>query len=220
MSDGEVNWDAIIDIRFVEIEIELDVLNEYRRGLEHQLPSIIRAETARLEVELAEIEDYERVSYEAWIAQFTERDLPRFFRSPILVALWAIFESSIRKIAGHLQKEGSHSLKPDDIRGTNDFDKYEKYYAHILEFPLVKAKEMRSNLQGLLLVRNAIAHTNGEVAMIKDSNLKKINEWSKTVQGISIQAGYLHFTADFVEKMISVVTAVLTDLVSRVREKT
>ena len=63
-----------------------------------------------------------------WIEEFVEETVPRLYRSPLLIELWAVFESGVTEMAKYLQKEQAHSLSINDLRANNDFDRARKYY--------------------------------------------------------------------------------------------
>jgi hypothetical protein len=213
--------DEVIDYRFLEIEAELFALGEYSEAVERQLPLAVQSETKRLESELVGGDDeYDIYNKEQWIYQFTEVELPRFFRSPILIALWAIFESAVLRIARYLQRERGLALSIQDLRGKNDFDKYQKYYEHVLGFPLIGVEEMQEDLDMLLLARNALAHSNGLVEMIKLDNLQKIRSWERVHGLVSTEREYLGVSTEFVQRMSHAVSVVLSDLMRRVKEST
>jgi hypothetical protein len=214
----EPDLEAVIDIRFAKFEAELFVIVEYSEAIERQLPLTINKEIERLEDEITGADDWERPSTQRWIQQYTEEELPRLFRAPIIVALWAVFESAILEVAKHLQKEGRHSLGIEDLRGENVFVRAEKYYDHILHFPLIKVEHSEA-IEMLLVVRNVIAHINGRIEAIKIRNLQKIRSWEHLHGGISTDLEYLSFTAEFVEDMAYAVKASLEDLITRVRAK-
>jgi hypothetical protein len=153
----EANLDEVQDFRFAAIESELYVIREWSEAVERQLPLTIKSETARLEAELSGADEYERHEIEQWILQFTEEVLPRFFRGPILVALWAIFESAICEIAEDLGKQGGHELGIEDLRGGNVLERAKKYYELVLHFPLMAASSNEEPIRMFLSVRNAIA---------------------------------------------------------------
>jgi hypothetical protein len=214
------NLYEVIDYRFLEIEAELLALGEYSEAVERQLPFAVQSETKRLESELVGAEEYELHNMEQWIYQFTEEVLPRFFRSSILIGLWAIFDSAVLRIARYLQRERGDALSIQDLRGKNDFDKYQKYYEHVLGFPLIGVEEMREDLDLLLLVRNALAHSNGLVEMIKPENLQKIRSWERVHGIVSTEREYLSVSTEFVQRMSRAVSVVLSDLMRRVKEST
>lgn len=76
-----------------------------------------------------------------WHAALQEYDhridflLPRFFRGPFLVALYAVYESAVTEIARLIQGKMDQKITINDIKG--DFlERAKKYYKHILEFDL------------------------------------------------------------------------------------
>jgi hypothetical protein len=89
----------VIDLRFAKFEAELFIIVEYSEAIERQLPLAINKEIERLEDEVTGADDWERPSTQRWIRQYIEEELPRLFRAPIIVALWAVFESALLKIA-------------------------------------------------------------------------------------------------------------------------
>lgn len=57
------------------------------------------------QTELEDVDDeYEYRAISGWIDEFVNQVLPRLYRSPLLVELWAVFESGVIKIAKYLQK--------------------------------------------------------------------------------------------------------------------
>ena len=222
MEESEPNLDEVLDFRFMAIEAELSVIVEHSESIERELPGLITNERERLEAELtgSDEDEYVRQSMIHQIDEFADEMLPGLYRSPILVALWAIFESAILEIATYLQKEGGHRLGVDDLRGENVFARARKYYEHILAFPLIESDRMTEELNVLLFVRNAIAHVNGRIEVIKARDLEKIRAWEKTQGGIRTDGQYLTFTGEFVQRMSNAVKASLDDLIKRVREST
>lgn len=213
------NLDLVLDFRFMEIEAELSVIIEHAEAIERQLPVIIEAERKRLEEELTGADYDERYGMMQWIDEFADEVLPRLYRSPILVELWAVFESTIIEIGKYLKQQAGHSLSVDDLRGSNDFERAQKYYAHVLHFPLIEIADMKEQLEMLLLVRNAIAHSNARLEVIKPARLEKIYHWEKVRGGITTSANYLNFSAEFVEDMAKAVKTSVEDLIRRVKAK-
>ena len=217
-----VNWDEVIDLRFKEIEAELFVVLQHVEAVERQLPQIAESEGNRLGQELYGIDDeYEYREMESWIEEFVEQVVPRLYRSPLLVELWAVFESGIIEIANYLQKQQGHSISVQDLqRSSNDFERADKYYGRVLRFPLITVDDIKKRLKMLLLVRNAVAHGNGRIEVIREEPLRQIRAWEKKFGEISTDGDYLSFTAAFVESMALAVKTSLEDLVRRVKENT
>lgn len=219
--DLTVNWDEVIDLRFREIEAELFVVLQHAEAVERQLPQIAESERYRLGQELYSIDDEDEYrEMESWIEEFVEEVVPRLYRSPLLVELWAVLESGIIEIANYLQKQQGHSISVQDLRSNNDFERAAKYYDRVLRFPLIKAGDIRERLKMLVLVRNVVAHCNGRIEVINEDRLRKICAWEEKYGEISTDRAYLTFTAVFVESMALAVKTLLEDLIKRVRENT
>jgi len=218
----EPDLDFVIDLRFAGIEAALFVVLRHLETVEIQLPQVAESERERLQnEELSGVnDDYEYHDIKRWIDDFVENVLPRLYRSPILVELWAVFESGIVEIAEYLQKEQGHSISVHDLRSNNDFERAKKYYERVLHFPLLTIDDINERLHMLLLVRNAVAHCNGRIEVIKEDRLRQIRAWEKKYGEISADGDYLSFTAAFLEKMAQAVKASLEDLIGRVKEKT
>jgi len=213
--------DFVIELPlFPEIDAELFVVLQRVSAIEHQLPQIKESERQRLaESELDGINDeYEYQAISRWIDEFVEETVPRLYRSPLLIELWAVFESGVTEIAKYLQKEQGHLLSINDLRANNDFDRARKYYQVVLHLPLITSDQVKERLDILVLVRHALAHGNGRIEVIKENSLKKIQTWEKSNGELSTDGQYLNFTSAFIESMADAVKTALEDLIARVKQ--
>ncbi len=178
------------------------------------------AERQRLEAtELEGINDeYEHQAVNEWINEFVEETVPRLYRAPLLVELWAVFESGVIEIAKHLQKKQGHSLGLKDLRANNDFERARKYYQHVLHVPLITKDGVKERLDTLVLVRNAVAHCNGRIEVIPEDRLKKIQNWEQQQGDLSTDRRYLSFTGAFIKDMADAVKTALEDFTERVKQ--
>lgn len=221
MTEEVVDLDFVIELPlFPEIDAELFVVLQHVAAIEHQLPQITATERQRLEeTELDGVDDeYEYQAVSTWIDEFVEETVPRLYRSPLLVELWAVFESGVIEIAKYLQKEQGHSLSINDLRANNDFDRARKYYQDVLHLPLITKDGIKECLYTLVLVRHAVAHCNGRIEVINEARLKKIQDWEKSKGGLSTDGKYLNFTGKFIESMANAVKTALEDLMARVKQ--
>lgn len=152
-----------------------------------------------------------------WIDEYVDDDLPRLYFSPVLVQLWAVFESAITEIAVYLGKQQGQFLSIDDLRGGNDFERAEKYYRDVLHFPLVQNNGAREQLDMLLLARNTIAHSNGRLSAIKEYRLQKLRDLEHRGWGVRVGSHYVSFYIGFVKQMSHTVSTVVEDLIRRVK---
>lgn len=204
-----------IDFRFFEIGHELGSLQDYFRTTERQLPLLAEHAQEQLFEELAD--EYNSREVSSFAHRFAEDVLPRCFRSPILVSLWAIYESGTTDIANYLRERGNHALKLQDISGRNELDRKRKYFEHILKFQLISDGRAQEYIEMLLVLRNSIAHGNGREEFVKENNWNKIKSWERRVKGISTDYGYLTFSEAFVGEMLNIVGNSLGDLIERVK---
>jgi len=91
------------DLRFVEIFHELYALEEYMNSVELQLPKLIENEKEKAYHNRPTDDPVEWQQRKAELYELIEDVLPRYFRNPIVVTLWAIFESAIIEIAGEIK---------------------------------------------------------------------------------------------------------------------
>ena len=145
--------------------------------------------------------------------------LPRYFRNPIVVTLWAIFESAIIEIAKEIKDQQNLPIKLDDIRG--DFLKRtNKYFNHIIKFPIDVRGSSWKHFRKFYLLRNAIAHGNGRLDNIKNpEDRKTILEWESENTGIATIGGNIVCSPDFIRQTYSVVLDFLGNMAERIKAK-
>lgn len=211
------------DFRFVELFHELYALENYIVSIESQLPDLIKKEEGKAFSELKERgyenDPIERSQVEQRLSELIEEVLPRYFWGPILVTLWAIFESGLIEIAKEVKDQQKQMIKLNDIRG-NVLDRSDKYFNHILKIDINTKDNSWDHLKMFYVLRNALAHANGRIENIKrEEDISEINKWAKNGIGISQINGFLVFTSGFVRTTYSIVFEVLKGLTDQVQTK-
>lgn len=180
------------DFRFVGIFHELYALEDYINSVESQLPDLIEKEKEKAYQSRPENDPIEWQQNEQALYELIEEVLPRYFRNPIVVTLWAIFESAIIEIAKEIKEQQSLPITLDDIRG--DFlERTNKYFNHIIKVPIDVRGSSWQQFRKLYLLRNAIAHGNGRLDNIKNQ------EELKTKLGLDKEN--LDFLSNITEKV-------------------
>jgi hypothetical protein len=77
---------------------------------------------------------------------------------------------------------------------------------------------VKERLDILVLVRNAVAHSNGRIELVPEDRLKKIQNAEKLRGDLSTDGKYLNFTGAFIEDMADAVKTALEDLIERVKQ--
>lgn len=211
-----------LDFRLFEIDSELFVLDYHLNLIESQIKNKENIERMALEERIKkrgltrtdldwQIEHYE-------VDRITDFLLPRFFRSPFLISLFAVYESAVIEIAKLLQTQKRIKLSIKDQKGINFLDKAKKYYKQIIDFQLYSDKAAWERIIILSKVRNAIAHANGRIEMLKPKAQENIKTWENQNIGISSMSGFVVIKESFLRDTLRLVSASLYDLVERYKE--
>lgn len=213
-----------IDLRFVYVFYELQALDRYIKSFEEQLPILVTQEREKASAEITEKEhDTDPDELDAnrqELIELTDEILPGYFRSSVLVTLWAIFESAINDIAKEVKDQQDQPLGLNDIKG-DLLERAKKYFNHVIKFPIKTDGEKWERLQMFKVLRNAIAHCNGRLENIKNQEvLKEIKKWEHDNIGINTSTvfGNLIFSKRFVRETYSTVYQTLDDLDVRVKK--
>lgn len=207
-----------LDFRLLEVSGELYALEDHLRLIEGEMERIQKDERVRVDAYIKKEglcpDDPE------WHAALQEYDhridflLPRFFRGPFLVALYAVYESAVTEIARLIQEKKSQKITINDLKG--DFlERAKKYYKYILEFDLYSEEKMWHRVKMLSELRNAFAHVNGRLEMLNKKSRDTIQKWEQQKLGISSHYGYIICEASTVEDIFGTVRTSLEDLVTR-----
>ena len=211
-----------LDFRLLDVSLELYALEEYLDTMEKQIDHIAASEKLNLEAAIRNQKitpddpewHFEHQGYDNRVDFL----LPRFFRGPFLVSLYAVYEASVTEIARLLQKGQCLGISIDDLRGDDFLDRAKKYYKHILNFEVCADNSAWQQIKMLSEVRNAIAHTNGRIEMLREKAKKNILNWEKKRIGIDTNGGYIVVDRGFVERTFSKVQSSLKDLVQRYKQ--
>ena len=217
-----LNFHLNLDFRFVENYYELDALGDYLNVLEDQLSLIITKEQERIKADILKnkkkLDEVELSLMHQELNNLIYELLPRFFRSPFLVTLYAIAESAIIEVADYLQNQKNKSLSIKDIRGDNFIDQTKKYFDHVLEFKLFSDASIIDRLEMLRILRNAVAHGNGRFERIKNKDdVKKIKQWKKDNIGISLLGDSIIFSNVFLSETYKIINIGIHDLLDRAK---
>ena len=206
-----------IDFRLLDASIELDALEKHLQLIESQMERIQK--TARREFDIYIREKHLRPDDPEWhIArqEYTNRtdQLPRFFRGPFLVVLYAVYESIVTEIGRLIQVKQSQKIVINDLKG--DFlERAKKYYKHILKFDLYSEEKVWQQVRMLSTLRNAFAHANGRLDMLNERSKTIIQNWAQQNLGISTYDGYIICEANIVADIFGAARDSLEDLIER-----
>jgi hypothetical protein len=211
-----------IDLRLIEVSFELSALEDHLKLIKKHITYHQEKEKLLLHTEIRgkKLTPDDPEWHEAYKIFDNKIDLffPRIYRNPFLVSLYSVYECAVIEIAKLIQKKRELALSLDDIRGKNFLERSEKYFKHVIHFDLYNNAEDWGQIKILSILRNAIAHTNGRIEMLKNDTKEKIQEWRKKKIGIEDNGGYIIISEDFLYKTLYHVKNSLSDLVERYKE--
>lgn len=210
-----------LDLRLLEIDSELFALDYHLNLIENQIRNKEAFERMLLQKRIKKLGlthndlDWQIEHYE--VDRITDFLLPRFFRSPFLISLYAVYESAITEIAALIQKKKGIEISINDLRG--DFlDRAKKYFKDVIDFPFCSDKKAWQRITMFVEIRHAIAHANGRIEMLKLKTRNNLKTWEKQKVGISSMDGFVVIEEGFVRDTLSLVSDSLNDLVERYKE--
>ena len=213
-----------VSFRLVEVSADLGILEDHLKLIEEQMD---QGHQSAEEIRHAILEQLPALSgddrrarsqfaYEVY-DDYVEFQLPHILYNSFLVSLYAVYESSVTRIARLIQEKKEQKISLDDLKG--DFlDRAQKYYQHVLTFELSKNNQSWERLKILAGLRHAIVHANGHLDMIKVSKRKKIQKWIEKDVGIEAYYEDIIVNQSFVRETFNAVKEDLKDLVRRYNE--
>jgi hypothetical protein len=216
-----------IDDPLLEATCEVYAVQDYYEFLEKQLKRVQRTHKLSLDTQLKtqrltqdDPEWHEAIQeYSHWV----EFVLPRFFRSPFLVSLYALYESIVFEVATTIQ-----TLNPT-LKRFQSFKKKKgrlgfleisrQYYSEVLNIELCPAVSTWEKLIILSKFRHAIAHANGRIESLRPPNLKtEIIQMATDLSDVDTYSEYITFGKEFVADTTRIVLDELLRFIEENRE--
>ncbi len=194
----------------IEIKVEFIVLDEYLSQMSSSIHSICQGYLDQ-EIKKHEGEDYYEYQH---IFSVAEEELPRIVLLPIIVSIYALFESSMARLMAYAQKKEGKGLSIKDVNGKSPAATYNKYMKHVLGYEFQILNTDMETLSAISKIRNCVAHTNGIMAAMSDekaNELHKINMAGFSIDRISEQ---ISLTNDFNIAALKAVQGVVQNLMS------
>ncbi len=210
-----------LDFRFVGIERELWALEQFLRVVEPQIGYLRDQDRIRTEAALREArykwEDPETQEAFQDLDERAESVFPRFLRAPFLISLWACYESAIFEIAAERGQALSSKLRLRDIRGDDFLDGAQRYFDAVLGELLEEDPVRLRTLADLLVIRNILAHANGQARLISPERLRNLKLVLARHPSVVLDDDYLRPSPDLLTTCYAAVEGSLRALVNRIR---
>ena len=113
-----------LDDPLIEASCEIYAFDDYYKALEDQIENTLQIQKAQLKDYLTQHnlnpDDIEWLAASSNFDQLIDHLIPRFFRGPFIMSLYALYESIISEIATAIQKLNPH------LKSFSSFKKKEK----------------------------------------------------------------------------------------------
>lgn len=208
--------------RLVEVELELDALNYHLNLLEKQINNIQAFERLSLEKRIKKLgytpDDPEWQNVQREFDYTIEFFVPRIFRSPFVISLYAVYESAVIEIAKLVQEKKGIPISINEKGKRFNLDNALEYYKENIDFPLYADNVAWERIRMLSVIRHAFAHTNGRMEMLDKSKKEKVAKYEKQKVGISSMDGFIVLEEDFLRITFKLVNTSLNEVVKRYRD--
>lgn len=213
MSIEQKRWSP--DALFYDAFLDLSALEMYIGILEIELPRVIEGERKRIWQDVSEGD--EKVHYDACTAahELDSGVSTRLLTGTALIAIWATYESVIRRIADGIQESKTLTTK---LKGIN---KAKAYFEKNLKFDLYPAgtdhELIDERIQNLYDLRNALAHANGRLGDVSpDETRQRVEQLATTSPGLQISTdGDVLVSMEFVIRTFQFIDQLLLDVGQR-----
>ena len=215
-----------LDDPLLEASCGIYAIDDYHKALEKQIEHIQQMQKSQLDDYIAkhkltpdDPEWHEATSdYYHWIDLL----LPRFFRGPFLVSLYALYESIVFEIATAIQMLNPHLKRFSSFRKKKRLNFIEcarAYYVEVLGIELCPDASILKRLIILSKLRNAVAHANGRIESLSPPNFRKeIVQIVHDLPDVDAYSGHIAFGSGFVARTTELVLSELHRLIDGHRE--
>lgn len=215
-----------LDNPLLEASCEIYAIEDYHKAIEEQIEHIQQKQKAQLDDYITKHKltsdnpewHNARTDYYDWIDLF----LPRFFRGPFIVSLYALYESIVSEIANAIEKNklDPHLKSFSSFRKKERLSFLERAHAYFdgLNIDLCPDASTWEQLIILSKLRNAVAHANGRIESLSPPKREEIVQIVHYLPDVHAHSGYIAFGKDFVGRTTALVLSELRRLIECQRE--
>lgn len=198
--------------RLLDVKLQLHALNDHYEMIQSQLNNLIEKEN-----KTTPEHPYDEDSCIAHAEEKYHRCevlFPRVFYGSYVITLHSVLESSLIEICNTLQNEAGLSLKVIDINGSI-LIKAKKYFESVLHLDFITDNKINETLKHLVVLRNAFAHSNGQISMLKEGAKKQIEQFETMNIGIKTHMGLIIIEEKFALSSLRAVEFLVQELSNR-----
>lgn len=200
---------------FHALERYLALLAEFVPHIQDQSRVRLLAELKRKSPGLGPEDLKEEVEQLKWV---TESLVPQFFFGAFVVALWAGFESAVTELAQYIRKRENVRLSIADLREPNTRKRLDLYLETITRQPIAATAQNARRIDDLQLVRNCLAHANGDLRLQREERKKQIEALAGANVGVFIRENSVVVSEEFIRTCFASVEDFVNGLLAQVHK--
>lgn len=148
-----------------------------------------------------------------------EGELPRLELYGIVFVLFAVFESVVKRLPKAKWLPAGESADSLGASRGDFISRASRYYRDELHVPLFNDPSTEEFVRMLADVRSAVAHANGDMAMLNANVERRIREqWVRKFKGLGIDNGHLVIAPELVLQAAHIVEESLRGIITRLKE--
>lgn len=147
-----------------------------------------------------------------------DRAIVQMAWNSFIVSCWATYEMYFERLGEYVREEKNIKLRSNKIKGDKN-SRLKDYFSDVLSIPLAVDKNDFGYLDNLYLVRNAVAHGNGNIEEVFEQKQKTLRDFVLKNRNIEISGQYLYFEKPFAEESLVIVSRVLKQINNAVRSE-
>ena len=148
----------------------------------------------------------------AYIDEAADEHIPAYARMAAIVLVWGMFESTAIDISRYLARKESVSLKLNDIRANGFIVRVSKYFSDVLHIELPWTESEMASARNLKLIRDAIAHRNGNFTDALTEHKTRIQHVVEQLLGVSLRGNQLIVSGEYVGSSAELVYTMISSL--------
>lgn len=200
MANSTQSPKLFLDLRFLEIETSLsDILSLYKIQIEQMDAFVNKAHDQMLSCD--DPDEYKM--YQQIYEHTKEVDAPRFFLHGTILFAWSTYETLLSTFARRLveTKHPELKIRPQKLKGPI-LERIKLFFADILKIPAIHSDEDWAFLGNVYTVRNAIAHENGDLYLMKDTTIKNLKKIDKDSTRFIFSQSHFNVTQQYTDDII------------------
>jgi len=125
-----------------------------------------------------------------------DRAIVQMAWNSFIVSCWATYEMYFDRLGEYVREKKNIKLRSNKIKGDKS-SRLKDYFSDVLSIPLAVDENDFGYLDNLYLIRNAVAHGNGNIGEVFNDKQKMLKDFVSKNSNIELCGQYLHFEKRF-----------------------